>query len=299
MNMDRAIKDYLLDPLNGLNTLASLISYRKTLMTAGRSVHWKDVTHVTEADLVDFVTNGSVSSATTYARRTRVMGLFAWLYAKGHINANPAENLTRIIKLNVKPVRTNYWLTYDEALEVIDAAKQVGDLRGLRDELILRLGFTCGLRRDEICGLTWGQVNLDRQEIYLVGKGGKHASVYINDRTCQALRNMYDLNGERVDTDPVIIGLGYMAGTNTVHWHEGISGRTVGDIVARISKQTGIMFRPHDMRRSFAGMLEEKGANVYQISDALRHSNAATTQRYLEARQDKAYQAVKGLGLSL
>ncbi|HEX2621975.1 MAG TPA: site-specific integrase, partial [Phototrophicaceae bacterium] len=38
---------------------------------------------------------------------------------------------------------------------------------------------------------------------------------------------------------------------------------------------------PHDLRRSVAGALHEAGTPIEKISQLLRHSNVAVTERYL------------------
>lgn len=42
--------------------------------------------------------------------------------------------------------------------------------------------------------------------------------------------------------------------------------------------------RPHDLRRSFAGMLEDNGAPLREIQEALGHAHSITTERYLKQR---------------
>lgn len=46
--------------------------------------------------------------------------------------------------------------------------------------------------------------------------------------------------------------------------------------------------RPHDLRRSFAGLLEANGASLSEIQAALGHEHSITTERYLKQRQKLA-----------
>ena len=57
-----------------------------------------------------------------------------------------------------------------------------------------------------------------------------------------------------------------------------------------------MVFAPHDMRRTFAGLLAER-VDIAQVSRALRHSTIAMTQTYLEKRQDAAVVASRLAGI--
>lgn len=299
MNLTDATKAYLAAKDNNLRTEQTHASYTKTLWGMSSRIGWaQQVTSVTEDHLVDFITDGAVSNATMAARRTRVTSFFKWYGLNHDLPSNPADGLAVRLRLDYRPVRKHNWLTRDEVKTILDTPDRSDDM-GLRDELILRLGFTCGLRRAEIVSLTWGQINLDRAEITVIGKGGKVSAVYMTPATAHSVDMMYRRNGHRHDDMPVIVSFSNTGTTRLVHWGSPIVGRTVGTLVAKYSRMTSIPFRPHDMRRTFAAMLQDLGADIEQISKALRHSNIGTTQRYLAQRQDAAYQAVKKVGLDL
>lgn len=71
-----------------------------------------------------------------------------------------------------------------------------------------------------------------------------------------------------------------------VMWTRGVTGgATVRAIVAGRARAAGIdHLRPHDLRRSFAGMLEDAGTDMRDIQAALGHAQLATTERYLKQR---------------
>lgn len=81
-------------------------------------------------------------------------------------------------------------------------------------------------------------------------------------------------------------------------WGSGISQQALGKIVATRSAAAGYRIAPHDMRRSFAGLIYERGG-LEKTSHALRHSSLGTTQVYIEKRQDAAAVAVETVGLGL
>jgi integrase/recombinase XerD len=291
MDLHTATNTYLKAQDNGLRTVQTLDSYQKTLWAFAVNRWSDDVRDVSTDELVEFITSGSVSDATMNNRKTRLVGMFKWLEAHDHIAKNPANRLELVLRIKSQTVRHHHWLTLAETRLVLQAPDS-GTEKGLRDLVVLRLGFTCGLRRAEIADLTWGQVNFDRHELYVIGKGGKAATLFLTPDTQVAIAQLYSKNGHRVDSDPVVPNL-------ASGWHTPIGVRTIANIVTRVSKQIGIPFRTHDMRRTFAGLLMDRGVPLEGISKALRHSDVGTTQRYLEQRQDAGYQVVKGAGLDL
>jgi len=56
---------------------------------------------------------------------------------------------------------------------------------GVRDRAILELLFSTGLRVSELCKLNHQQINLERREFGVVGKGGRARVVFVSDRAAQ------------------------------------------------------------------------------------------------------------------
>ena len=56
----------------------------------------------------------------------------------------------------------------------------------------------------------------------------------------------------------------------------------------------GVKLRPHDLRRSFASILEAQGVPLNDISLAMRHENVATTSRYLDRNPAKGAAVTTG-----
>jgi integrase len=71
-----------------------------------------------------------------------------------------------------------------------------------------------------------------------------------------------------------------------VSWRRGVTaGVTVRERIALRAQAAGIdHLRPHDLRRSFAGMLEDADTDMRDIQAALGHEQLATTERYLKQR---------------
>lgn len=303
-----AVQAFINDPASNLQTPVSKKTYRETLASLhGMFPEKRTVKEFTEEDLVRFANRSELAPYTRSAYRARLTAFFDWAAWKGIIPKSPAANLKRLMPTKTTPTRQATWLSSREIENMLAQLPQDTILE-LRDLVIARLGFTMGLRRAEIAGLRWNQVDLDRAAVHLKGKGRKQATTYIPPRTVEVLAKWKGIAQEHLGREPVdehvIPAMQHLHDfqgnwETRVLWDRGVMPPRVGQLFHRAAEKVGYTMSAHDMRRSFAGALKEQGFTMEEIQEALRHSNLGVTQRYLESRQDAAYQAVKRRGFDL
>jgi integrase len=66
---------------------------------------------------------------------------------------------------------------------------------GRRDEIMLRLLLDCGLRVSELAGLDLEHVDLDREQVWVVGKGSRPRVVPFSAKTGQAIDRYLRIRG--------------------------------------------------------------------------------------------------------
>lgn len=298
MTISTVYPDWLNDPVNGFSA-ATRIGYRDRIRTLVTTVGDKPVGDVTEDDLVAAIVVGDVSNGYKKTRMVTYRSFFSWLSWKGMIESNPAEHLSRIVKLTPQPVREHTWLTAADVHEFLDKLPTDTPV-DRRNRALFYLGFTTGLRRRELVSLTWSKVALDRSEARVVGKGGKLATVFLYPGTVDVLGEWKaEGPGEGYVLPPVrsVLDFDGTARYYTVQWERSLSPSWVSTTVRRVSEEMGHPLSPHDMRRSYAGMVQDTLGDIVKVQAALRHSNVGTTQRYLETRQDAAMLAGKEAAL--
>ena len=101
-----------------------------------------------------------------------------------------------------REVRMPAHLSEDEMLHLL-AAPRHDDALGRRDRAILELFYASGLRLSELAGLDLQDVNLARQMVRVLGKGGKERLVPFNHAAAAAMRaylkDRRDARARRVD----------------------------------------------------------------------------------------------------
>lgn len=158
-------------------------------------------------------------------------------------------------------------------------------LRDLRDIALILLLADTGLRIGEACSLKRGDIDRKEGTIYVIGKGGKEATVIFDKRSGLALgrylQERQALDGEQgkpLDTLPlfsrhdkatgkVIAPISTMTGNSIIH-------KRVGQVLGKDSPIT-----PHQFRHYFVTMMY-RAEGLKFAQESARHTNIQTTLRY-------------------
>lgn len=180
----------------------------------------------------------------------------------------------------------------------------------VRDRAILLLLLGCGLRRAEITKIEIRNVFLEEGRIRLIGKGNKERDVFMNGVVLEAVSEWIDVR-HRVIAEwnakyPWKKGNagdgsgGYLFGKwSRNHGYlivnRPLSAWSIGDLVTRYKltaiEKSGLEslqnVTTHDLRRTFATRLLDKGVDINIVKNLMGHSNIATTSMY-DRRGDEA-----------
>ena len=172
------------------------------------------------------------------------------------------------------------FLHFDEVqamLDVIDLETETG----LRDRAIIELLFSGGLRVSELCNLNRDDINLERKEFVVRGKGSKDRPIFIDD---SAANRVKDYLAVRHDSLPALfLNNSKNAGMATTSGdYRRLTPRSIQRIIEKYTRTAGITkhVTPHTLRHSFATDLLMNGADLRAVQSLLGHSNISTTQIY-------------------
>ena len=207
--------------------------------------------------------------ATASRKLSAMRGAFAWLFQRGLTDRDPAA----VVPGPRRPRTLPATFKGSELEQVLDRPPP-GEPRALRDRALLELLYGCGLRASEACALRLRDVDLDREQVRVIGKGDRQRAVPLGGAAAAALGRY--LRGGRPSLD---------AGRSD-RMFLSVRGRPLqpSDVrraLARALEREGLPCRsPHALRHSFATHLLEGGADLRSIQEMLGHASVATTQVY-------------------
>lgn len=158
----------------------------------------------------------------------------------------------------------------------IDTSKE----QGVRDRAMMELLFSTGLRVSELCKLNHQQINIERREFGVIGKGGRARVVFISDRAAQWLENYLHMRTD--DFKPLFIRYSGKISEENGGEKMRLTPRSVERIVKKYVRAARIPVDAtvHTLRHSFATDLLTNGADLRSVQEMLGHKNIATTQIY-------------------
>ena len=176
------------------------------------------------------------------------------------------------IELPKLPEREINILNDDELNKLLNAA-QGNDLKSLRDKALLETLFSTGMRVSEICSLN-KDIDLDKKEIIIKGKGGRVRLVFLSETAKYYLKKYLE---KRDDKEPAL----FISLSKSSKFKR-LTPRGVEKIIKYYVKKAGIIKKitPHTLRHQFATDLLIAGADLRAIQLLLGHKNLQTTQIY-------------------
>ncbi|PIR74832.1 MAG: hypothetical protein COU35_00390 [Candidatus Magasanikbacteria bacterium CG10_big_fil_rev_8_21_14_0_10_47_10] len=154
----------------------------------------------------------------------------------------------------------------------------------VRDKAILELLFSTGMRVSELAKLKKDDINLEKDEFTVRGKGSKTRVVFISEQARYWLKQYLKI---RTDMNPYLFishdkrsKSERISGNNDKE--QPLTPRSIQRTIKKWSKVAGITkpVTPHTLRHSYATDLLQNGADIRSVQGMLGHSSITTTQIY-------------------
>jgi len=183
------------------------------------------------------------------------------------------------IELPKQTPRSVTFLNADQIQRLLNSPRIATDA-GLRDRTILETLFSTGLRVSELVSLNRDQMDLERKEFGVKGKGKKVRVVFLSDTAAQWIERYL---GIRKDSfKPLFIRHSGKIDIRNNGEKMRLTARSIQRIVAKYAKRSGLPIEatPHTLRHSFATDLLISGADIRSVQEMLGHESIRTTQVY-------------------
>jgi integrase/recombinase XerC len=218
----------------------------------------------------------------TIARKlSAVRSFYAFAEKSGYAVNNPAATVSTPKQERTIPV----YLPVDQMFGLLEGPDKKSPL-GLRDQAILELLYSTGMRVSELAGLNLDRIDLQQRLIRVIGKGNKERIVPAGRKAVAVLRDYLDAtlplrkgNRKSPREMPLLINAG--GGR--------LSTRSIANIVKKYGVKCGLMMgiSPHCLRHTFATHLLDGGADLRSVQELLGHASLSTTQRYTHVSLDR------------
>ena len=194
--------------------------------------------------------------------RMYLMSFFKWCYIEEHIDKNPMDRIG-VVKAEKKVIET---LT-DEECEMIRCACD-----NERDLAIVDLLSSSGMRVSELTGLNRQDIDFEKGEVVVFGKGAKERVCFI---TGKAKVHLKWYLSQRADNNPALFVTAKKPYTR-------LTKNGVEYILKNIALKSNIpklRLYPHKYRSTLATNMFNKGASIDQVQQILGHKSADTTSQ--------------------
>lgn len=207
-------------------------------------------------------------AARSLARRQAAIRRFCdLLIEQGLLGHNPA----RLLDTPKMPRHLPRPVDVDVLGQFLDTPHD-GSPMALRDQAMLELCYSSGLRLAELAGIDLSDIDTHRARVR--GKGDKPRQVPIGRRAAAALAAWLDVRGMLASPHESAL---FVSTRGQRLGHRAIQLR-----MARLGRERGLPehLHPHRLRHSFASHLLESSQDLRAVQELLGHAHLSTTQVY-------------------
>lgn len=144
---------------------------------------------------------------------------------------------------------------------------------GIRDKAIILLLYSTGIRASECVGIKMKDIDLEGNQVNVMGKGQKERIIPLNQEVVKYLKKYLKVRGEGAKLSNFFV----------TRKRQGITRKGIYDRIkkyvrlARIAK----VISPHNLRHTFATEMVERKISLVTIQHLLGHRSISSTMRYL------------------
>jgi site-specific recombinase XerD len=236
------------------------------------SVPIEEATSQSIFEFIDFLQIKRLKAKTINCYLQSIRGFYDYLYD---------EEAVRL----PNPVKKGYALKESKPLPRYlkdgEIKRLFGVIKSKRDFAMFKIMHRCGLRVEEVAGLTVGAVFLKHRFIHVKNaKGGKERIVFISNDASKALLDYYRTRPSSKSKRIFLVEKGTYKG-------KPISIRGIQKRMEYYARKIGLKISSHQLRHTMATELLNADMDLVSIQDLLGHERIKTTERYTKVSNRK------------
>jgi integrase/recombinase XerC len=209
------------------------------------------------------------SGRTLQRELSSLRSFYRWLLREGLALSNPAVG----VRAPKSPRRLPATLDADQLCSLLDHPAD-DDLLTIRDQAMVELFYSSGLRLAELVAVNLGEIDMVEGELAVLGKGSKTRRVPVGVKAREAIQRWMRVRANLAGADEPAL---FVSSRGTR-----IHPRTVEVRLAQWARSQGATrdLHPHLLRHSFATHLLESSGDLRAVQELLGHADIGTTQVY-------------------
>lgn len=241
---------------------------------------YKDVSYDFIKGYLMVLYNRKLSRSTISRKLSALRSFYKYLFNQDIINTNPFDYVSTPKKEKKLP---NYLGVIE--LETIFNIPDLNTSLGQRNRLILELLYATGIRVGELVNIKLNDIDLNRKEIRILGKGNKER-IDLFGEYCLDYINLFINDGRTKIINKNNSSCDYLIINNRGNK---ITTRAVEQIINDIVKKASIKkhVSPHMLRHSFATHLLNNGCDILTVKELLGHESLESTQIYTHVSNER------------
>jgi len=211
---------------------------------------------------------GGLGPRSIQRRLSALRSFFRYLQQHGIAGKNPGMD----VRAPKSPKRLPRALDADQMTQLLEAPAE-GSLAH-RDQAIMELLYSSGLRLAELVGLDLPALDLADRTVRVTGKGRKTRIVPVGAKAVAALRGWIQERAALAKPDELAVFVGRNG--------RRLGARNIQLRLAKLGIRNGLpsKLHPHLFRHSFATHLLESSQDLRGVQELLGHADISTTQVY-------------------
>lgn len=237
----------------------SLTEINVELINEIKAAKQKDIVHIRGKSGYKKSTNRKVAPATVNRILRAISAVLNVAHSLGWLNAVPKSKLLGVPKKRIR------WLTPQEAERLLSLLpSHLADMA--------QFSLETGLRRSNVTGLEWSQINLAEKSAWIhpdQAKGGRAISVPLSDTAIEVLMRQRGMQREASHNARVFLYKGKsIKEVSTKAWYKALKAADIKN------------FRWHDLRHTWASWHVQRGTPLYVLKELGGWESLEMVQRY-------------------
>jgi len=231
----------------------------------------KEITHNYVRSWLASLKENKLSSRSINRKISSLKSFFKYHLRTGTINLSPMEQVVSPRQKKRLPV----YVREEDTVNLIEALNSSADnWKSLNAKMLVTIFYVTGMRLSELISLKDKQIDLNRSQVRVLGKGNKERIIPVSREVVGLIREYLNLKKKEFEKPAEELLVTEKGKKLYPKYAYLLVNKLLGE-TSTLDKKS-----PHVLRHTFATHLMNHGADLNAVKELLGHSSLAATQVY-------------------